>query len=83
MREKFFNAEHVTCSQMSKVCSAVTNKETDIPTSMSYWGNCLGKLKSQRDDYMMSDANRSYCSAEVSLREKFVFNAEHGTYALE
>ena len=61
---------------------AVTSKQTDLPTAVSYLGKGLGKLKSQRDAYMMSDANCSYCSAEVSLREKF-FNAEHGTRVLE
>ena len=53
---------------------AVTNKQTDLPTAMSYWGYCLGKLKSQRDDYMMPDANCSYYSAEASLQEIFFFN---------
>ena len=36
---------------------------------MSYWVICLGKFKSQRDDYMMPDTNCSHCSAKVSLRK--------------
>ena len=39
----------------------VTNKQTDLLTAISYWDNCLGKLNSQRDDYMMPDTNCSSC----------------------